>query len=261
MPAAERFQGANVIDAGRLSPYWGEHAARYTFAQRFIANKSVLDIACGTGFGVGLMKKEARYIVGVDVDLNAAKTAAAECGDNSAVLLADGLSLPLADGTFEVVTSFETLEHLHERRAFLIELKRILQVDGILLLSTPNANYTEPVNGRPQNPFHVYEYTPDELRSELENIFTIEMFVGQALRDDFGIPPFYDAQLRLSADLTTRSKLIGWKMMNRLPPRVRDTMSTWLWNTPFYPVSNDYQFREELVTEAPVVVAVCRRTV
>lgn len=249
-----------MIDAGRLSPYWGEHAARYVFAREFIADKSVLDIACGTGFGIGLMKDHACSVVGVDVDIEAARTAAMECGDNSSVLLGDGLSLPFADEGFDIVTSFETLEHLHERQAFLEELRRVLKRGGRLILSTPNANYTEPVDGRPKNMFHVHEYTPDELRRELDEVFVVETFVGQALRSDFGIPPFYDAQLRLKRDLQTRSKLFGWKVMNKLPPDVRDRISLRIWRAPFYPVSEDYQFREELITDAPVLVAVCRRS-
>ena len=68
MAIAERFQGANVIDAGRLSPYWGEHAARYSFALPFVENRLVLDIACGTGYGIALLKSVAKHVTGVDVD-------------------------------------------------------------------------------------------------------------------------------------------------------------------------------------------------
>lgn len=259
MPAAERFNGANIIDAGRLSPYWGEHAARYVLARKFVKGLSVLDIACGTGFGIGLMKGHARRIIGVDVDIAAAKKAAGECVNNSAVLLADGLDLPFASGSFQVITSFETIEHLNERAAFLTELRRVLAPNGVLLLSTPNANYTEPENGRPKNPFHVHEYTPNELIDEVQKIFTVETLMGQALRRDFGIPPFYDAQLKLPRDAATRSRLAGWKIMNKLPAGARDTISKWLWHAPFYPVSDDYEFREDLVDHAPVLVAICRR--
>src|SRR6185436_14922050 len=110
MPVSERFQGANIIDAGRLSPYWGEHVARYRFALEHIEDRVVLDIACGTGYGVGLLSREADLVIGVDVDAEAARQALSECGQNSAVLLGDGICLPFADETFDVVTTFETLE-------------------------------------------------------------------------------------------------------------------------------------------------------
>jgi ubiquinone/menaquinone biosynthesis C-methylase UbiE len=130
MSVSERFQGANVIDAGRLSPYWGEHVARYVFALQFAERQKVLDIACGTGYGLGLLKSKAGYVAGVDVSIDAAKQARLECSENAEVLLGDGLALPFADSSFDVVTSFETIEHLHERAYFLKELNRVLKPAG-----------------------------------------------------------------------------------------------------------------------------------
>jgi len=130
MGFSERFQGANRIDAGRLSPYWGEHAARYHFALERVAGKKVLDIACGTGYGIGLLRKSARFVCGVDIDREAALQARSECGDRSAVVLGDGLRLPFHDKCFDVVTSFETIEHLHDRLGFLRELERVLAPGG-----------------------------------------------------------------------------------------------------------------------------------
>src|SRR5260221_2658060 len=109
MAISERFQGANVIDAGQLSPYWGEHAARYRFALPIVEDTSVLDIACGTGYGIAILKAAARHVTGVDVDADAASEAKAECDSKAAVLLGNGLGLPFADGAFDTITSFETL--------------------------------------------------------------------------------------------------------------------------------------------------------
>ncbi len=259
MSSEERFKGANVIDAGKLSPYWGEHTARYVFALPYIENKSVLDIACGTGYGLGFLKGKAKSLTGVDVDIEAAREARNECDEKSAVLLGDGLNLPFIDESFDVITSFETLEHLHDRPQFLAELKRVLRTDGVLLLSTPNAHYTNPVNGKPSNPFHVFEYKPEELRAELENYFVIESFLGQSLKNSFGIPPFYDAQQKLSKDFVTQTKLIGWKIINKMPLGVRENVSETLWSRPFYPRGKDYIFEVEKIESAPVLVAVCRK--
>lgn len=258
MTVAERFKGANTIDAGHLSPYWGEHVARYEFAMRFVEGCSVLDIACGTGYGAAMMGRTAQAVTGVDVDVEAIREAKNECNGKAAVLLGDGLSLPFENGTMEVITSFETLEHLHERSAFLAELRRVLAPGGSLILSTPNANFTRPVDGKPANPFHIFEYTPEELREELNTSFEIEHFMGQALRADFGIPPFYDAQQRLPNDLGTRSRLFAWKAVNKLPVAARDGLSEALWKRPFYPRPPDYVFSDEIVENAPVLVAVCR---
>ncbi len=260
MAVSERFQGANVVDAGRLSPYWGEHAARYSFAMPYVANREVLDIACGTGYGIGLLKTKAKFVAGVDIDPAATRYALAECGINAGVLLGSGLELPFSDNSFDTVTSFETLEHLIERNQFLAELRRVLRPGGVFLLSTPNANYTKPVNGKPSNQFHVFEYTPEELRSELESHFSINRFIGQTLDKEIKIPPFYEAQRRLSKDIFTQSKLFAWKVFNKIPFTIRERLSESVWGKPFYPTEMDYNFEEATVEQAPVLVAVCRKS-
>ena len=259
MPEAERFQGANVVDAGRLSPYWGEHAARYVYALPFVGGKKVLDIACGTGFGIGLLQTKAAFVTGVDVDPNAAKDAVKECGDNAAVLLGNGLDLPFADQTFDVITSFETLEHLHERTAFLAELHRLLRLDGVLLLSTPNAVYTRPVNGRPSNPFHIHEYTPDELKDEMQAFFSVERLLGQTLDASFRVSPFFVEQQRLPNDIKTQTQLFAWRVFNKIPVAAREPLSQAIWGKPFYPTEMDYNFDERSAGDAPTLFAVCRR--
>jgi SAM-dependent methyltransferase len=258
MPVSERFQGANVVEAGELSPYWGEHAARYVFALDYVKDRSVLDIACGTGYGMAFLKRDAESVTGVDVDIEAAREALSECDtDKTRVLLGDGTNLPFNDASFDVITSFETLEHLHARGNFLAELRRVLKPRGTLILSTPNANYTKPVSGRPSNPFHVFEYEPGELRTELGGYFSIERFLGQTLGEGTGIPPFQDAQNRLPKDLTTQIRLISWKLFNKIPFSVRESLSRLIWGTPFYPTASNYSFEADTVETAPVLVAVC----
>src|ERR1035437_3784262 len=254
MSISERFQGANVVDAGRLSPYWGEHAARYRFARALVENKLVLDIACGTGYGISILQETAKHVVGVDVDRSAAAEARLQSGEKASVLLADGLTLPFGDGSFDVVTSFETLEHLRERPTFLGELRRVLRPNGVLVLSTPNADYTRPVNGKPSNPFHVYEYRPGELREELEKRFRIERFLGQRLNSSFAIPPFYDAQQRLPRHISTQARLFGWRAFNKIPLRLREGLSEMIWGKPFYPTETDYNFDNVVSDTTPVLV-------
>ncbi len=45
---------------------WAEHVARYTFAARFAANRLVLDIGSGAGYGVAELSHGARTITGID---------------------------------------------------------------------------------------------------------------------------------------------------------------------------------------------------
>ena len=139
------------------------------------------------------------------------------------------------------------------------ELHRILVPGGSLLLSTPNANYSQPVDGVPANPFHVHEYTPDELRGELAAYFQVESLLGQTLDERTGIPPFYEAQRRLPKDAATRMRLFGWKVFNKIPFAIRERLSEMIWGKPFYPTEIDYNFDEQTANEAVTLVAVCRK--
>ncbi len=258
MASAPRFEaGASIICARTRSPYWGEHVARYRFAAPR-ARGRVLDIACGTGYGLPLLQAEAEIVIGVDVDWDAAREARRAVGNGSAwVILADGCRLPFADGSFDAVTSFETLEHLQRRAWFLAELRRVLTPQGVCVLSTPNAHYTKPVNGKPHNPYHVYEYTPAELRAELSVHFTVAAMLGQTLDARFTIPPFWDAQQRLPRTPGVQARLLVWRALNKLPIALREGMSQAVWRQPFYPAETDYHFDVATVESAPVLVALC----
>lgn len=236
------------------SAWWGVHAARYSFGTEYVAGQRVLDIACGTGYGMRILSSTARIVIGVDRDIVAARSAR----DAGPVVVANGSALPFRTSAFDVVTSFETLEHLEERAPFLAELTRVLVPRGQLVLSTPNARYTRPVNGRPRNPFHVFEYTPEELAAEVKRSFVDVEMKGQQISDRFKISPFWDDQQRLPRTPKVRARLAVWRVLNRLPARVRDTASQAIWGHPLYPGAEDYTFTTEAVPTAPVLVVVAR---
>jgi SAM-dependent methyltransferase len=242
----------------RQSPYWGEHTARYRFASRYVGGRSVLDIACGTGYGLPELQQVARLVVGADIDFSAAKKAQAEIVDEcAAIIVADACGLPFGDASFDAITSFETLEHLNARCQFLSELRRVLAPTGLCVISTPNANYTQPVDRKPRNPHHIFEYTPVELVAELGNHFgSIEMF-GQRLDARFTISPFWDDQQRLPRTVRVQSRLVLWRLLNKMPVGVRENASQVLWGQRFYPNETDYEFDRAIVESAPVLVALC----
>src|SRR5436309_85954 len=102
-----------VSTSGRVArgelPWWSVHVARYLFAQPYVAGHATLDVACGTGYGLPILRARSRLVVGVEADLGAARKALTYIGEGpEAVILADGCRLPFADRSFEVVTSFET---------------------------------------------------------------------------------------------------------------------------------------------------------
>ncbi|MEK3853560.1 class I SAM-dependent methyltransferase [Cytobacillus sp. FSL H8-0458] len=142
-----------------------EHLARYYFAL-YYAKGRVLDIACGTGYGSKIMakakKKEINEIVAVDIDKDTLKYARQHHYHPLVQYVkanAEDDSLPEQLGFFDVITSFETLEHLASEEIFLNSLFKMLKPGGTLILSTPfGAGRGKPTN----EPFHFHQLTEDE---------------------------------------------------------------------------------------------------
>jgi SAM-dependent methyltransferase len=243
------------------SPWYVVHLARYLFAQSYVADGLTLDIACGTGYGLPVLQSRARRVIGVELDPRAVLEAKqhADSSPPAAVIMADGCRLPFEDQTFDVVTSFETIEHLEERRQFVAELRRVLKTEGTCIFSTPNANHTKPINGKPRHPYHVHEYVPEELQAELSDYFGDVQMLGQALDERFRIPPFWDEQQEaLEKDKRMRKNILLWRALNKVPVKSRDIVSRALWGHPLIPSENDYRFTQATVQTAPVLVAICR---
>lgn len=150
-----------------------DEMGRYNFAGQFVKEKTVLDIACGTGYGTKyLLRNGAKQVISGDISLQALTTARAQCNaSESNFLLCDANNLPFPDHLFDVIVSFETIEHLCDGWSFLSECCRIMKDSGILIISTPNKNITSPFSNKPLASIHRKEYTPVELNYMLGNVF------------------------------------------------------------------------------------------
>ena len=251
--AAPRLEApASEEDPRPDSAWWGIHAARYRFASRTLRFRRLLDVACGSGYGVSMLSSKG-WVVGVDVDEEALRSAR-QAGP---VVASDGCRLPFLDGAFDAVVTLETIEHLEHRDEFLAELARVLEPGGSLVLSTPNALYTRPVNGRPHNPFHVFEYTPDQLLRAVRGFDDVRMY-GQSLSSRFVISPFWDDQCRLPRTPRAQARLGLWRVLNKLPAGPRDGLSRLVWRHPLYPGEDDYTFSEDTLDTAPVLVVTAK---
>lgn len=160
---------------------WLEHYARYAFASRFAQGKDVLDCACGEGFGASMLSAVARRVDAVDVSQTAIDHARCRyVRDNLHFGQANALALPYASAQFDLVVSFETLEHLVEHEQLLAEFARVLKPDGILLISTPDKRVYSDLAGY-RNEFHPRELYAEEFAALLAREFAHTEVYGQKL--------------------------------------------------------------------------------
>lgn len=139
-----------------------EHLHRYALASEYVEGKIVLDIACGEGYGTNLLSQKAKMVCGVDIS-DEAITHAKEKYKKSNIEFRFGSAakIPYANDSFDLVTSFETIEHLVEHEEMFSEIKRVLKSDGVLILSSPERNIY--AQRDPDNKYHVKELTLSEL--------------------------------------------------------------------------------------------------
>jgi len=142
--------------------------------------REVLDVACGAGYGSALLARRAAKVTGADISPAAIEHARSRYVDiaNLVFRQADCAALPFADASFDVVVSFETLEHIAAQEAFLDEVERVLRPGGFVVLSCPNKiEYTDKRGA--VNEFHVRELYRDELARLVSTRFAHAVWYGQ----------------------------------------------------------------------------------
>lgn len=156
-----------------------EHLHRYLFACRIVADKCVLDIASGEGYGSAMLARSAYKVTGVDISLEAVLHAQAKYqADNLEYLTGSCTAIPLNDSSVDVVISFETIEHHYEHDAMMKEIKRVLRPGGVLVISSPDKlEYSDKPGYR--NEFHFKELYRDEFKMLLGEYFKNNSMYGQ----------------------------------------------------------------------------------
>jgi ubiquinone/menaquinone biosynthesis C-methylase UbiE len=167
-----------------------EHLARYLFAAKFIKKHklvSVLDAACGNGYGSMVLTRQAKSVSGLDrnislIEQGQYKNKAGEACNVSFQAADLNAGLPMFENNaFDCAVCFETLEHVEKDEELVAEFGRVVRSGGKLLLSVPKEGY-EPTgeDGKPENPFHLRLYNEEMLSELLERSgFQVEAVLGQ----------------------------------------------------------------------------------
>lgn len=158
-----------------------EHLHRYSLAKGIARGLIVLDIACGEGYGSAILAACAARVMGVDIDQGTIFHARRRYKENNLEFLVGTCSsIPLKDSSVDLVVSFETIEHHDQHDAMMVEIKRVLKPNGVLLISSPDRLvYSEGVDY--SNPFHVKELSKDEFEQLLDSYFIHKRLFGQKI--------------------------------------------------------------------------------
>ena len=148
-----------------------DHLHRYAIALNFVSNKIILDIASGEGYGTNLLATKAKFAYGVDIDevsINKAKLKYNR--QNLQFLLGSTSRIPISNSSIDVVISFETIEHHKQHDEMMLEIKRVLKPNGILIISTPDKLYYSDRRNFVNN-FHIKELYKNEFTELLLKYF------------------------------------------------------------------------------------------
>ena len=178
------FTGERLVPGKTPYGMLQQHIGRYVFASTFVKDSHfVLDMACGMGYGTSYLGKKACRVVGGDIDEQSIRYAhSLYSKGNVTFVAADCTELPFAGSSFDVIVSFETIEHLQYYEYFLEECQRVMKEDGMFICSTPNRAIFSPRGLDPRG-YHLKEFAPEELDELLRKYINLELFQRHAFID------------------------------------------------------------------------------
>jgi ubiquinone/menaquinone biosynthesis C-methylase UbiE len=150
---------------------------RYKLAIEYAQNKDVLELACGTGTGLGYISSVAKSVVGGDIDPSNIAIAQNTYQDRQSISVKelDVCNLPFPDKTFDTILFFEAIYYISDIQKCLSEIARVLKADGNLIIVTVNREWS----GFNSSPFSEKYYNYQEATEILEqNNFSNKILVG-----------------------------------------------------------------------------------
>lgn len=163
------YTGERILPGSVFNVTLQQSKKAYEFVADLGKQKTILDVACGEGYGTALLGSAATRVVGADKDSAAIAQARQKyAGVNVTYIQSDLFALPaVMTQTFDIVCCFQTIEHLDNQDDFLATLKQLASPGGKVIISTPNKHRFPAYN-----PYHVRELDESRLRELFARHFT-----------------------------------------------------------------------------------------
>lgn len=111
---------------------------RYEWAVGFCAGMDVLEVACGSGPGIGMLSSVSRSLEAGDYSDGILGRARSHYGARVPLIQMDAQSLPFPDASKDVIILFEAIYYVPEAARFARECRRVLRPGGCVLVATAN---------------------------------------------------------------------------------------------------------------------------
>src|SRR3989344_3882702 len=164
----------NKIKAERISPedfsrahFFYQQQKVYSFCQKRVKNKVVLEVGSGSGYGTYNLSKFAKKIIAIDKDSASVEESKKRYRSKNIVFIASPIETYKTDQKFDIIIALQVIEHFLEVHSFFKKILFLLKKNGLVVISTPNG-LTQSYN---ENPYHYKEFSPNELRNLLSGYF------------------------------------------------------------------------------------------
>jgi 2-polyprenyl-3-methyl-5-hydroxy-6-metoxy-1,4-benzoquinol methylase len=199
--------------------YWyRRHLAVYEWIARRVGGQSVLDMACGEGYGSMVLSQSAASVVGVDANPEA--HAHARLRYRAANLRFDrGLVERWGQpGSFDAVVFLQTIEHVVDAPAVLEHFRTLLRPGGVVYITTPNLLTLAPPGAeKSENPWHIREYRVQEFTALCEAGFTAVDVLGLFHAGRLAV---HEQVLKLGWDRVHKTLRISAPFYDRFTPAI-----------------------------------------
>ena len=192
-----------------------EHRQRYEYFSPQYRGLSVLDIACGVGYGSQVLaQRGAAQVTGVDISKEAVEYARTHFSHaNVKFLGGDATHLGQLGKCFDAAVSFETIEHLSNPADLIREVHGVLKPGGLFVCSTPNRDYRR--RGAAKNPYHMCEWSYQQFHDGFSRYFAMESQYHQSPS------PVYLRHLELLSELSGIHKQLRFSLAFRTEAMLR----------------------------------------